>query len=166
MITGLGRPRIDNSSLVWRGLLALTVIAILATAFELATERHWNGIEQLVPWIALAVLTAATTLLLIPADRGVTAARVLALLVLAASLYGVIEHILVNLASGALDQRYAQTWDTLPLLEQLWLAATKTVGPAPTLAPGVLGQSAILLLLASIARTATRSHAAGPTRAI
>jgi hypothetical protein len=29
---------------------------------------------------------------------------------------------------------------------------TKTVGPAPTLAPGVLGQAALLVLLAGIGR--------------
>ena len=31
-----------------------------------------------------------------------------------------------------------------------WYAASKQVGPAPTLAPGVLGQTAALLLLATI----------------
>ena len=41
--------------LVRLSLVALTFIGILATAFELATERHWNGIEQLIPWIALTV---------------------------------------------------------------------------------------------------------------
>jgi hypothetical protein len=30
------------------------------------------------------------------------------------------------------------------------LAVTKTVGPAPALAPGVLGQAALLLLLATL----------------
>jgi hypothetical protein len=157
MTTALGR-RIDPAVLIRRGLLALIVLGILATAFELASERHWNGIEQLIPWIALAVLTAATMLLVIPADGSVAASRVLALLVVAASLYGVVEHILVNYDSGALDQRYAQTWSSLSVLEQLWLAATKTVGPAPTLAPGVLGQSALLLLLATFTRAATRGH--------
>ena len=78
------------------------------------------------------------------------AARVLALLVLAASMYGVVDHILVNYNAGALDQRYADTWDTLPRVEQWWYATTKTVGPAPTLAPGVLGQSALLLILATL----------------
>jgi len=136
--------------LVRRGLVALTVIGILATGFELATEHHWNGFEQLIPWIALAVLAVAVGLLFVPAGRGVAAARVLAVLVLGASLYGVLDHVLVNYESGALDQRYAESWDTLPVMAQWWLAATKTVGPAPTLAPGVLGQSALLLVLASL----------------
>ena len=134
------------------GLVALTVVGILAAAFELATERHWNGIEQLIPWIALAVLAVAVGLLFAPAGRAVPVARVFAVLVLGASIYGVLDHVLVNYASGALDQRFSESWDTLPALDQWWLAVTKTVGPAPTLAPGVLGQSALLLILASIGR--------------
>jgi hypothetical protein len=142
--------------LVRRGLVALTVLGILATAFELATEQHWNTLDQLIPWLALAVLTVATALVLIPGGRGVVAARVLSLLVLGASAYGVVDHVLVNHAAGALDQRYADSWDSLPAVEQWWYAATKTVGPAPTLAPGVLGQSALLLLLATLARGRSR----------
>jgi hypothetical protein len=144
--------------LAWRGLIALTVLGILAAAFELATERHWNGLEQLIPWAALAVLAVATVLVTIPGRRGVTAARVLALLVLAASIYGVITHIVVNYDAGALDQRYADAWDSLPRLQRWWYATTKTVGPAPTLAPGVLGQTALLLLLATLNGPASRER--------
>jgi hypothetical protein len=150
--------------LVRRGLVALTVVGILAAAFELATERHWNGFEQLIPWIALAVLAVAVGLLFVPAGRGVSAARVLAVLVLGASAYGVLDHVLVNYESGALDQRYSESWDTLPGLEQWWLAVTKTVGPAPTLAPGVLGQSALLLFLASIGWTRRRGELQSASR--
>ena len=148
--------RTDAATLVRHGLVALTAIGILAAAFELASERHWNGVEQLIPWIALAALAAAVGLLLVPGGRGVPAARVLAVLVLGASAYGVLDHVLVNFESGALDQRYAESWDTMPALQQWWLAVTKTVGPAPTLAPGVLGQSALLLLLASVGRARRR----------
>jgi hypothetical protein len=154
-VTELLKPHDRNTAvLVRRALIALTVVGILAAAFELAIERHWNGLEQLIPWLALAVLALATVLVLIPGGRGVTAARVLALLVLGASIYGVVDHILVNFNSGALDQNFADTWDTLPLVERGWYAITKTVGPAPTLAPGVLGQSALLLLLATLGGTA------------
>jgi hypothetical protein len=139
--------------IVRRGLIALSAIGIFATAFELASERHWNGFEQLIPWLALVVLTAAALLLLLPDRRGTTAARLLALAVLATSVYGVVEHILANFDAGALDQRFADTWDSLPLLEQFWSAVTKTVGPAPTLAPGVLGQTALLLLLATLCQS-------------
>jgi hypothetical protein len=150
-VSALLRPaRTSTMVIVRRALIALTAIGILATAFELASERHWNGFEQLIPWLALVVLTAAALLLLLPNGRGTTAARLLALVVLASSIYGVVEHILANFDAGALDQRFADTWDSLPLLEQIWLAVTKTVGPAPALAPGVLGQTALLLLLATL----------------
>jgi hypothetical protein len=159
-VTEAPTPGRNSAALVRHGLVALTVIGILAAAFELAAERHWNGLEQLIPWLALAVLAVATAMVLVPGGRGVTAARVLALLVLGASIYGVADHILVNFNSGALDQRYADTWDALPLVERWWYAATKTVGPAPTLAPGVLGQSALLLLLATLDR-ARAPHSQG-----
>ena len=147
---------VTPAELMRRGLLALAVLGILAAAFELATERHWIGLEQRIPWLALAVLAAAAALVVVGGDRRVTLARVLALLVLGASLYGVITHILANYNPGALDQRYAATWDTLPQRKRWWYAATKTVGPAPTLAPGVLGQSALLLLLATLHRPTRR----------
>ncbi|GAA5115222.1 hypothetical protein [Pseudonocardia adelaidensis] len=142
--------------LVRRCLVALTVIGILATAFELASERHWNSLEQLIPWLALAVLIVATTLFLLPGERGTVIIRVLGVVVLGASGYGVLEHILVNFEAGELDQRFADTWASLPLLEKGWYAVTKTVGPAPTLAPGVLGQTALLLLLATLCTTRHR----------
>ena len=157
-MTELRRPaREDASALVRPGLVALTVIGILAAAFELATERHWNGLDQLIPWAALAVLAVATALLFVPGGRSLTAVRVLAVVVLGASLYGVLDHILVNYESGALDQRFAESWDTLPVGTRWWYAVTKTVGPAPTLAPGVLGQSALLLVLATLGRSRRRS---------
>jgi hypothetical protein len=150
-VSTLLRPaRSPTMVIVRRALIALTGIGILATAFELASERHWNGFEQLIPWLALVVLTAAALLLLLPDGRGTTAARLLALVVLAASLYGIVEHVLANFDAGALDQRFADTWDSLPLLQQIWYAVTKTVGPAPALAAGVLGQTALLLLLATL----------------
>jgi len=137
-------------ALVRRVLYALTVIGIVATAFELATVRHWNGLEQLIPWAALMVLAVATVLALLPAGSARIAARVLALIVLGASIYGVVDHIAVNYNSGPLDQRFADTWDTLSSTQQWWYAITKTVGPAPTLAPGILGQTALLLFLAGL----------------
>jgi hypothetical protein len=142
----------DTGLLVRRVLVALTAIRIAAAAFELYSKRHWNGLEQLVPWVALAVLAVATVLVLLPGGGGRTAARVLALLVLAASAYGVVDHVLVKYGSAVLDQRYADTWDSLPALTRWWYAASNRWAPAPTLAPGVLGQTAALLLLATVGR--------------
>ncbi|GAA0922603.1 hypothetical protein [Pseudonocardia zijingensis] len=138
--------------LVRCGLIALTGIGILATTFELAAERHWGHVEQLVPFLALVLLAVAIGLLLLPEGRGVTAARVLAVVVLGASLYGVVEHVLVNAGAGRFDQRYGDVWESLPLLQRGWYALTKTVGSAPTLSPGVLAQTALLLLLATVCK--------------
>jgi hypothetical protein len=146
---------IFSAALVRRGLYALTVIGIVATAFELATVRHWLSLEQLIPWVALVVLATATVLALLPVRWGRIAAESLALLVLSASVYGVIDHAVVNYNSGPLDQRFAESWDSLSPTQRWWYAITKTVGPAPTLAPGILGQTAVLLLLASLMPTPT-----------
>jgi hypothetical protein len=151
----LGGP---SAVVVRRSLVGLTVVTMLSTSFELATERHWHGLEQLVPWLALVVLAVATALLLLPGRRASTAARALALIVLGASIYGVIDHIAVNYNSGALDQRFADTWESMPWLEKWWYAITKTVGPSPSLAPGVLGLAAMLLLLASLIDPQTRER--------
>jgi hypothetical protein len=137
---------------VRRSLLALTGIGILATAFELITERHWNGLEQLIPWFALAVLAVAVVLTVLPGRGTQTLARVLVVLVLGASVYGVIDHVAVNYNSGALDQRFAESWDSLPAVQRFWYAFTKRVGPSPPLAPGVLAQTALLLLMAGFLR--------------
>jgi hypothetical protein len=154
------RERIGGGAvvvLVRRALVALTAIGILATAFELATVQHWHDFEQLIPWVALLVLAMATVLVLLPGRWATAAAWVLALLVLGASTYGVIEHTLVNYESGALDQRFADTWETLPSTQRWGYAITKTVGPSPTLAPGILAQSAVLLFLASLINPRRRS---------
>jgi hypothetical protein len=104
----------------------------------------------------------ATVLVLIPGGRGTAGTWVLALLVVCASISGVIDHTLVNYNAGVLDQRFADTWDSLPSAQRWWYAITKTVGPAPTLAPGILAQSAVLLFLASPIDTG-RKAASGAT---
>ncbi|WP_276824276.1 hypothetical protein [Mycolicibacterium mageritense] len=149
--------RRDRTALIRIGLYGLTVIGILATAFELASERHWQTPDQLIPWVALAVLALATVLALLPWRSARLIARVLAVAVLGASIYGVLDHIAANHDSGFLDQRYADVWESLSPLRQWWYAATKTVGPAPTLAPGMLGQTALLLLLTGFGEPARDS---------
>ncbi|MCW2876741.1 MAG: hypothetical protein JWQ95_841 [Sphaerisporangium sp.] len=139
-----------STVLVRRALLALTAIGILGAAFELATEQHWKSVEQLTPWVALALLAAGVPLLLFRDSFNlIVAVRLIAVVVLLASVFGIYAHIAANYDAGALDQRYSATWDSLPALSRWWYALTKTVGPAPPLAPGMLGQSALLLLLAT-----------------
>ncbi|KUI22119.1 hypothetical protein AU195_07310 [Mycobacterium sp. IS-1496] len=146
------RPSAPGTTVVRRALLALTLAGICATAFELASERHWNDVEQFIPWFALAVLAVALLLVCLRSEPAHLVARALSVLVICASLYGVIDHAAVNHDSGPLDQRYAETWDAMPATEQWWLAITKAVGPAPTLAPGILAQTALMLVLASLLR--------------
>jgi hypothetical protein len=151
--------RADPLHLLRGSLGALTVLGIVGTAFELATLQHWNGAMQLVPWAALLVLAAALALHAGPAGRvpQTGLVRALALLVLATSLFGVMEHALVNYDAGPLDQHFADTWDALSPWLRWWYAITRTVGPAPTLAPGMLGQAAITLILATVGQRATSS---------
>ena len=155
------RRRRNPADVLRAGLVALALISVAATAFELASERHWNGLEQLVPWAALVVLLGAVVAVLVPSRIGLTISRVLAVVVLAASLYGVVDHTVANHEAGELDGRYSAVWEDLPAAQQWWYAVTRTVGPAPTLAPGVLGQGALLVLLAGVGRTARREGAGG-----
>ncbi|MCK2213667.1 hypothetical protein MF672_007665 [Actinomadura sp. ATCC 31491] len=129
------------------GLLGLVAVGIAGAVLELAFERHWHSPVQLIPWAALALLVVALVLLaLSDAPRTVTAVRVLAGVVLLASAYGVFMHVSVNHGMGSSDAE----WDALSPLTQWWYALTKTVGSAPPLAPGMLAQSSLLLLLASL----------------
>jgi hypothetical protein len=142
--------RAAPSDLLRTGVLALAAVALAGTAVELATERHWNTALQLVPWAALGVLAVAQALLAVrPGRLAVRGARGLALLVIVTSLFGIVEHVRTNIEAGVLDATYGNTWDTLSIWAQLWYAATKTVGPAPPLAAGVLAQAALLTLLAA-----------------
>lgn len=140
---------------VRRALLVLVGFGIVATAFELAAERHWNSPTQLIPWFTLAVLAFGVTLALRVGRRSTRAVRILAVVVLLVALYGVVEHAVANHSAGGLDQRYADVWETLPAVTQWWYAVTKTVGSAPMLAPGVLAQQGLLLLLVSWIRPGT-----------
>ncbi|MFI7639033.1 hypothetical protein [Nonomuraea sp. NPDC049400] len=142
-----------SPALIRRALLALTAIGVLGAAFELTTERHWKSAEQLIPWGALACLGAAVLLMLVKDSLRLAAAvRLIALAVLVASAFGVYAHVAANYDAGPLDQRYATTWDALSAVTRWWYALTKAVGPAPPLAPGMLGQSALMLLLATLLR--------------
>ncbi|MEV4807401.1 hypothetical protein AB0K18_46040 [Nonomuraea sp. NPDC049421] len=129
------------------GLLALVAIGIVGAALELAFERHWQTPPQLIPWVAIALLAVALLMLALrDAGSVLTVVRVLAVIVLLASAYGVLMHVVANHGMGAMDP----DWDSLSPLSQWWSALTKSVGGAPPLAPGMLAQAALLLLLASV----------------
>ena len=90
-----------------------------------------------------------------PSDRGRWTALVLSTVVAIAAAVGVGLHVNENHVAGALDYRYTDTWDSIPTLEQWRLAVTKTIGPAPVLAPLALAQVAALVSLAAGRRRAS-----------
>jgi hypothetical protein len=142
-----------------RGLLALAAAATAGTAVELAMLRHWQSAAQLTPWAALAALTTGILVLVRrPSARGVQAARVLAAVVLIAAVLGVVVHVMANYDAGPLDFRYAARWPTMTGPARWWAALTESVGPAPTLAPGVLAQAALCLLLATLHHPAAQER--------
>jgi hypothetical protein len=117
---------------------------------------------QLLPWAALAVLAVAVALLAMP-DRPVltTVVRVLAAAVVVVSLFGIVQHVLVNYDAGAADARFGTSWASLSATTRWWYAISTTVGQSPPLAPGMLAQAALLLLLATVGRRRTGESAGG-----
>ncbi len=63
------------------GVLGLGAVTTLALAAELAVERHWTQLSQLIAWAALVTVGAAIGLAYWrPTPRGLRVARALALL--------------------------------------------------------------------------------------
>lgn len=146
----------DAADLLRRGLIGLAGVGIAGTALELAFLGHWDGALQLVAWAGVGVLGLGFTALL--RTRSASALRVVRIAALAAATVGVVGvliHLNANLDSATLDRKYGDIWESLPFLEQLWLAGTGQVGPAPTLAPGALAQTALAVLLATVRHPAT-----------
>src|SRR5262249_12121153 len=109
------------------------------------------GFIQLIPWYTLAVVAAA--LLLVVAFPGPAVLRLVRALMVAAAVsafFGVYEHVRENYRAGPLDFRYTDRWPTMSTASQVWAAVSKAVGPAPTLAPLVLAQAAVLLFCAPL----------------
>lgn len=143
-----------NAAFIQRALAALTAVGILGAAFELAAEQHWRSPQQLIPWAALVLLTAGVLLLLAgDAPRLLGTVRAIVAVVLLVSAFGVYAHVAANHTAGSMAD------PGLSGVAAWWSALTKTVGQAPPLAPGMLGQSALLLLLASFV---TRRPAVAP----
>jgi len=147
----------DPAALLRRCFASLAAIGIVATAVELALSRHWNSAVQLIPWFALGLLAAALALLLVgPGRRSLRAVRLLAVIVLVTAGLGIFEHVLANYRAGPLDFRYESRWATMSAVSRWWAAATESVGPSPTLAPGVLAQAAACLMSATLRHPALR----------
>lgn len=141
-----------TAPLLRRVLLWLAGLSVLAIAFELAAERHWNNAVQLIPWAVLVILVVAIGFAASPRPKLIVAARVLAGLALVAAVFGVYEHVADNYQVGELDAVYSDSWMYRSILDRVYLAFTKTVGASPPVAPGAIGQAGLLVLLATIGR--------------
>ena len=144
---------LDTLALIRSGLLLLAVGAVVVTAVELAFLGHWDGTLQLLPWVALAMVSVALVIVAVRTDRSmIRVAQVLALGGLVMGVVGVAIHVIENHDAGVLDFRYSATWPTMDELGRWWLAATGAVGATPPLAPASLSFAAALVLLASVRR--------------
>lgn len=149
----------EVSARLRRGALGLAGIGVAGTAAELAFLRHWNGFEQLIPWIALAALAiAGIVLVAAPTAPVVRSVRLIGGVAAVAGLYGVYVHVSENYATAPLDGTYGPRWDSMSFLDRVWAATTGEVGPAPTLAPGALAQIGLCLLLACTGHPALRTR--------
>ena len=133
------------------GIVTLVTLGIVGTTVELLFLGHFGSVGQSVVWPAIAALTVGVVgVARYPSARTIAAARWIAIVVALVALVGIWFHVQENLAAGPLDRKYAATWDTLPALDQWWLASTGGVGPAPILAPSVLLQLGLGLLLSTV----------------
>ncbi|MBW0102847.1 hypothetical protein [Pseudonocardia sp. KRD291] len=129
--TGTGRPERAAPDGLRAALIGLGVLGILGSSAQLAVP----GSAHVLPWAATLLLVTAAVLLALPRGgrTGRRAARVLSLVVLVSAATAVAEHLAAGPGVG------------VGAFTHSWYGG----GTAP-LAPGLLGQSALLLLLASL----------------
>jgi hypothetical protein len=131
-------------------LRSLAAVAIVGTALELAMLRHWDGLEQLVPWFALTALTAALAAATWARAVAVKWVRVVSGLAAATAAFGVWVHVHANYDAAPLDAVYGPKWDTMSLLSRWWAAVTAQVGAAPTIVPGALAYIAAMIWFSTL----------------
>jgi hypothetical protein len=140
-----------------KSVILVAAIGIVGLAAELVVERHWGTPVRYVPWLTLAALGwAVFRLWRGPTPRQVRAARVIAVAAMAAAGLGIALHINENYTAGPLDQTYSLIWDAMSEPQRWWAAFSKSLGPAPTFAPGALALIGLLVLVA------TQRHPAMP----
>lgn len=132
-----------------RVVAVLASVTALGGLVELAMLRHWDGI-QLVPWFVLSLVAVVGV---VTAGGGpARLAWATGVLGLLGGALGVWQHVAANHALGPRVAEYAQTWDSMSVLERYWLAGTGAVGAAPALAPGMLALAGVLLIVAVLDR--------------
>ena len=145
-------------------LLLLVALSVVGIAVALAFEQHWHGTWQLVPWATLGGVSIALAVLLVRTTRAtVWFARVLAVLVILATVLGVWRHFDENHHTALLDARYSERWDTMSTGARLWEITKGSVGHVPVPAAGALVPIGVALAMATIGlggspRAATRAN--------
>lgn len=135
-----------------RKILALTAVGTaLGGVVELALLSHWGESTQLLPWVALAAVAVAGVL--VARGGGNTrAAQAIGAASLLTGAIGVVLHLAENLGAGENLAQYAQTWESMPFFERLWLVLDGSVGEAPLLAPGMVSLAGVLIFVAVLDR--------------
>lgn len=138
-----------------RALLLLAAATAAGTAVELAMHRHWNGTEQIISWVTLAIVAAAVVLAGVRPGRPATLiGRSVALVAVVSGAFGAYEHAASNYHAGPLDFRYTDRWPSMSEPSRWWAAVSGEVGPSPPLAPGILALAGACLFFALMGRTA------------
>lgn len=152
-------PATDPGVLMRRGLLGIAALGVIGTMAELAALRHWDGPEQMVPWVVLALLGLVIVAVAVRPVRPVVAVtRVVSLVGLAATVFGIWEHIDSNIATAPLDRVWGPKWASLSGISKLWHAMNGDVGPSPLLAPGAIGVVCLCLALSTVGLPTGRSE--------
>lgn len=152
----MGAPS-DAAGLLRKALLALAAVAVVGTAIDLATLRHWSQSIQLIPWFVLGGLAIAIALAAIPLPLTIRVARAIAVVAVLCAVFGVYEHVKSNYDVAPLDYRYTDRWPTMSSWSRWWAAANKSVGPSPPLAPAVLLYGSLCVLFATIRHPVLRN---------
>jgi hypothetical protein len=153
----------DTATILRRGILGLGALGVAGTLIELVFLGHWSNALQAVVWPALAVLAIGLLVMARgPSAAAIQRVRALALVVAAVAALGIGVHAWANVDAGALDKDVAATWGSMPAVQHWWLGITGAVGPAPTLAPGVLAEISFALALATVRHPALAETRARP----
>ena len=116
------------------GLVFVTGLGVVGLAAELAYARHWEEWWQFSPWLVLAAVTAAITMLVARPFRScVRFARIVGTLTVLMAPVGVWRHFAENYKTAPLDGRYSYRWGSMSTFERLWEIANGSVGHVPVI---------------------------------
>jgi hypothetical protein len=150
-VTASTRQASEPTGALRTGILALAGLGAVGGLIELATLRHWGSALRMIPWVVLIVLLATVVIVAWRPTRVTLAtARGLGVVALLATGFGIYEHIRENYSTAPLDQKYGDVWESMSFASRIWHAMNGSVGPSPLLAPALLAQVGLCLILATI----------------